>query len=183
MALAPACAAASTSSRARSTDPPWFRPISAITNTGASVPIRRPPISRSMSHPPIEERRRRAWHVAQRVHHCIGAVVMRAARSCKKDRSDAERTSAINVVHWVVAYHHGVMWSDLEPAQDLDERLRGRLAARRVLARVDRVIDQRREAKDLDLLFLNRGITVRQEAEPPAAATKRAESRGRIVRQ
>jgi hypothetical protein len=42
---APASAAASTSASARSIDPPWFSPISAMVNSGWPTPTRRPAIS------------------------------------------------------------------------------------------------------------------------------------------
>ena len=56
IALAPAAAAASTMASARSSEPPWFRPISAMAKTGAALPMRRPAISSRMGRFPFTRR-------------------------------------------------------------------------------------------------------------------------------
>jgi len=46
------------------------------------------------------------------MHDGIGAVLMRAARACEKDCSDAHGASALDVVDPVVSHHYGVMRRD-----------------------------------------------------------------------
>src|SRR5216110_2263834 len=105
MALAPAVAAASTSSTARETEPPWFSPISAMTNTGDAGPMRRPPISRNMCRHHLHESRGARGHVGHHVHHRIGLLVGRGlhARAGHANRPDAERAGALDVVTRIVA--------------------------------------------------------------------------------
>jgi len=77
-AVAPAAAAASISASARSIDPPWFRPISAITNNRENAAMEWPPISSSgcskdMDSPVSSHKACcNIWDLDQRAHHRIG---------------------------------------------------------------------------------------------------------------
>src|SRR2546426_230215 len=184
MAPAPAEAAASTSSTARETEPPWFSPISAMTNTGDAGPMRRPPISRNMCRHHFHESRGARGHVGHHVHDRIGFLVGRRlhARAGHANRPDAERAGALDVVTRIVANADALFGRNSEPPEHFEERAARGFAAFGVLLGIHDVIDERPQAERANLGGLHVREPIRQDRDPPSVGAERLERRDGPVR-